>query len=207
MYRLITRSALILAIAVLGGPHGQAVGAPLQLSPGAATGPAPAVHAKIPNNWKLITNRPDPLTEKSSRYVVDMAKTKPVFHGQTITAALVVHCVTVFLNKPSEPELILLFTGLQGIGHINRLPTKYRWDEGRVHSFMLKGTGKTGKRAIALAKLISPVPDVVPSEDPISDIVAAKRLRVEVTFQSAGTVFLDFDVSGANQALDALACP
>lgn len=93
---------------------------------------------------------------------------------------------------------------MEGIGQISNLATEYRWDEGRVHSFTLKGTGKAGTRAIVLPKPISPVPEDVPSEDPISDIVAAKRLRVEVSFQSAGAIFLDFDVSGAAQAIKAV---
>lgn len=198
--------ALILAVAVSVEARAQGAGAPLQLTPGGAAQPAPAVRGKVSSNWKIVTNRPDPLTEKTSRYAVDTPKTKPVLRGRPISAAAVLHCVMVYTNKPSEPELMLLFTGMEGVGHVKNLPTEYRWDEGRIHSFMLKGTGKTGARAIVLPKLISPVPDAVPSEDPISDIIAANRLRVEVTFESAGKVFLDFDVSGAAQALGVVDC-
>jgi hypothetical protein len=206
MWRLIARSAVILTIAASGEARAQRMGAPLGLSPGATAEPAPAVRGKVPSNWKIIANRPDPLTEKASRYAVDTPKTKPVFHGRPISAAAVLHCVTVFTNKPSEPELVILLTGMEGVGHIKNLPTEYRWDEGRIHSFTLKGTGKTGTRAIVLPKLVSPVPDVVPSEDPISDLVTANRLRAEVSLPSAGKIFVDFDVSGAAQALSAVDC-
>jgi hypothetical protein len=206
MLRWLGLSILVLTVSASSDARSQGAGAPLQLSPGGTANLPRENHAKIPGNWKIIVNKPDPLTDKPSRYAVDLPKTKPVFHGQAVTVALVMHCVTVFLNKPSEPELMLLFTGMTGIGHINNLPTNFRWDEGPIHSFMLKGTGKTGARTIVLPRLISPAPELVASQDPVSDIVEAGRLRVEVTFQSAGMVFLDFNVSGAAQAISALAC-
>jgi len=44
------------------------------------------------------------------------------------------------------------------------------------------------------------------NEDPVVDVVAAKRLRVEIDLPSAGGTLLDFNVIGAADAVKAIAC-
>ena len=44
------------------------------------------------------------------------------------------------------------------------------------------------------------------NEDPVADVVAAKRLRVEIDLPSAGATLLDFNVIGAADAVKAIAC-
>jgi hypothetical protein len=43
-------------------------------------------------------------------------------------------------------------------------------------------------------------------EDPVADIVATKQLRIEVDLRTAGVMFLDFNISGAAEAIRAIAC-
>jgi hypothetical protein len=161
-------------------------------------------HAEVAS-WKIIDGHSDPLTDKPSRFAVAMAKSTPAFRGQPVTTALVIRCVTIFTNKPAEPEVMLLFTGLTELGRVRNVVAHYRWDEGPVRDYTLKTAGARGTRAIELPKFTSPT-KLVEGEDPIADIVAAKRFRAEVQFASQGTIVLDINVAGANDAIHALAC-
>src|ERR1700685_1700867 len=132
-----------------------------------------AAHAE-PASWTIINGKSDPLTKKPSRYAVAMPKSAPVFHGQPVTSALIIRCATIFLNKPSEPELMILFTGLTGAERVKRMQTRYRWDEGPVRSYMLKSSGAHGTRAIELPKFTS-ASNLVPAEDPLAGAGTPKR--------------------------------
>jgi len=94
---------------------------------------------------------------------------------------------------------MVLFTSLTGAGHFKKFQTRYRFDEGPVRSMELTSSiGKNYARAIVLPNLGAPAPGV--------EIVGAARLRIEFDFKSAGVTFLDFNVSGAAEALKAIAC-
>jgi hypothetical protein len=164
-----------------------------------------ASYSAFAGQWKIIDGQKDPLTDNTARYAVALPQSNPVFHGQPVTSALVLRCTAVFTNRATEPELMLLFTGLTGLGHIRNVLANYRWDEGPVRSYKLKSGGAHGTRAIELPKLVSPT-KLVEGEDPVTDVVAAKRFRAEVQFASGGSVFLDINVAGANDAIRALAC-
>ena len=161
-------------------------------------------HAEVAS-WKIIDGQKDPLTDKPTRFAVAMAKSTPVFHDQPVTTALGIRCITIFTNKPAEPEVVILFIGLTGLEHVRKVMARYRWDEGPVRDYTLKTAGARGTRMIELPKFTSPT-KLVESEDPIADLVAAKRFRAEVLFASEGKIALDIDVAGANDAIHALAC-
>jgi hypothetical protein len=164
-----------------------------------------AAQAAGGSSWKIIDGQKDPLTEKSARFAVALAQSNPVLHGQPVTGALVIRCTMVFVTQPAEPELMLLFTGLTGLGRVKTALARYRWDEGPIRGYTLKSAGVRGTRAIELPKLVSPT-KLVEGEDPIADVVTAKRFRAEVRFASAETLFLDINVAGANDAIRTLAC-
>jgi hypothetical protein len=195
MRRLTMGSALILAIAIAtwGDVHAQGVGAPLQLTPGAA-----AAHTKIPPNWKIISSQPDPLTGETLRIAQTMPKTTPVIDGKSILTEFVVKC-GIRSNGVERPFLSVRFASLAGVGHFKNFQARYRFDEGPVQVFT--ATSKLGKNHAREFMLDSGPPD------PSVVIASATRLRMEFNFQSAGMTFLDFNVSGAAQALNALACP
>jgi hypothetical protein len=171
----------------------------------AALGFVAATQAAGGSSWTIIDGQKDPLTEKSARYAVALTQSKPVLHGQPVTGALVIRCTTVFVNQSAEPELMLLFTGMTGLGRVKTALTRYRWDEGPIRGYTLKSAGVKGTRAIELPKLVSPT-KLIEGEDPVADVVTAKRFRAEVRFASAATLFLDINVAGANDALRILAC-
>ena len=99
---------------------------------------------------------------------------------------------------------MVLLIGLTKLGYLRNLASRYRFDEGPVHSFRSHATGKQGTRGIVLRKLDMPPNTVL--EDPAGEIVTAKRLRFEVSLDNKSTVFLDFNVTGADDAINALSC-
>jgi hypothetical protein len=159
---------------------------------------AAQARSEVANAWKIINGQRDPLTEQAATFAVKMPTADPVQHGKSITTALVIKCTTAFVSGPTHPELMILFTSLTGRGHAKTMETRYRFDDGPVRDYKLASAGKTGTRAIVLPKFSD--------QDPIADIVAAKRLRVEVNLPETGTTLLDFNVSGASDAIQAISC-
>ena len=148
-------------------------------------------------NWKIVTKK-DELTEQELRFAATTPKSNPMQHGKSVTTILTLRCVTIFLNRPTQPELMILFTSLTGMWHVKNFHTRYRFDEGPVRDYKLSVAGRGGAHAIALPKF--------PNQDPVADLVAAKRLRVEVTLPSGGPTLLDFNVTGAADAVRAISC-
>jgi hypothetical protein len=153
---------------------------------------------KVANGWKIINGQRDPLTEQAATFAVTMPAADPVQHGRPITTALVIKCATAFGPDTTRLELMILFTSLNGGGRTKTIETRYRFDDGPVRDYRLASAGKPGTRAIVLPKFSD--------QDPIADIVAAKRLRVEVNLPETGTTLLDFNVSGASEAIHAVSC-
>ncbi len=158
-----------------------------------------AARAQTASPWKISTEK-DQLSDQTSRFAVTTPKSSPARQGKSVTAALVIRCVAVFLNKPTEPEIMVVFTSLGWMWHIRSLHIRYRFDEGPVRDYKLKAAGRGAPRAIVLPKFSD--------QDPVADLVAAKRLRVEAELPGAGTTLLDFDVAGAGaaDAVRAIAC-
>ncbi len=156
-----------------------------------------AARVQAASAWKISTEK-DQLSDQTSRFAVTMPKPNPARQSKPATAALVVRCVTVFLNKPTEPEIMILFTSLGWMWHVRNLHVRYRFDEGPVRDYKLKAAGRGAARAIVLPKFSD--------QDPVADLVAAKRLRVEAELPGSGTTLLDFDVAGAADAVRAIAC-
>jgi hypothetical protein len=198
MWRLITGSLLILAIAVSGESHAQGVGQPLQLSPDAAAAPARTGHVKVPANWQVIIGRPDPLTGETSPKAQTTPKAPSIVNGKPVPTLLIMRC-GYRVRGLEDASLSVRFASLTGVGHFKKFEARYRFDESDVQQFT--ATSKVGKNHAREFKLDSGNPD------PGIEIAGATRLRMQMNFQSAGVTFLDFNVSGATQALDALACP
>jgi hypothetical protein len=205
---------LIAAAVTPGGVGAQGTGAPLPLGTGHAAAPAPQAPVKLPINWKILTMQPDPLTEQRLPQVMTLPKANPVIDGKSVTTALVMRCSSASKGVP-DPQLIVVFGSLTGVGHFKNFDARYRFDEGPVHDFAAQSViGKNHARAIVLpryldvsdnptlAKIAGPQGQV----DPGIEIAGASRLRMEFNFKSAGAAFLDFNVSGATQAIAALGC-
>jgi hypothetical protein len=192
-------SVLTLAIEIPGNAQAQQAGAPLQLAPSGTEQHGLAISAKLPHNWKIISRRPDPLTDKVTPVAMTRPKSTPVINGRSIPAALTMSCNPNPRLSPG-PVLVVVFDGLTGVGHFKTFASRYRFDEGAVHDFTATTIlGRNHSRAFALP--------LSTRLDPGVEIAVSKRLRLAVNFQTAGTSFLDFDVSGSPQALAALNCP
>ena len=186
----------------------------MQLSPGHASAPAPPASVKLPSNWKLVTGQPEPLTGQSSRQVMTLPKADPIIDGKSVATALIMQCAHAVKGE-QDPQLIVIFTSLTGIGHFKNFSARYRFDEGPVHNFAAQSViGKNHARAIALPRQLdvsdipslAKLPGLQSQVDPGIEVAGASRLRLEFNFQSAGVTFLDFNVSGATQAIGALGC-
>jgi hypothetical protein len=170
----------------------------LQLSPGGGPQPASKADVKIPRNWKIVTGRADPLTDKATRVAMTRPKSTPVINGKSVATALMMDCNPDPRLSPG-PVLVVAFDSLTGVGHFKTFESRYRFDEGPVHDFTATTTlGKNHSRALALP--------LSTRLDPGVEIAVAKRLRLQFNFRMGGVAFLDFDVSGSAQALAALGC-
>jgi len=148
--------------------------------------------------WKVMNAQRDPLTDQTARYAKTTPKSDPIQNGKPVTTALIIKCGTIYVSGPTHPELMILFTSLTGTGHVKNIETRYRFDEGPIRDYKLSSGGKAGARAILLPKLSN--------QDPIADLIAAKRLRVEVNLPHAGMTLLDFNVANASEAIQAISC-
>ncbi len=147
--------------------------------------------------WKIASER-DQLSDRVSRFAVAMPKSDPVMQGKSVTTALIIKCAGVAQTPRAHPELMILFTSLPQTKHTKALATRYRFDDGAVRDYTLKLSGRNGAHAMLLPKFSN--------EDPVADVVAAKRLRVEINLSSTGATLLDFNVTGAADAVKAIAC-
>ena len=200
MLRGLVLSIMSCSVLVSGAARAQAPGAPLQLlHPSEASPKVPgATHAAVPNNWKIVNNGRDPLTERTSRVAITLPKPNSTQKGKSGATGLALVCLSSDANGPTDPAVALIFTSLAGVGHYKRFPINYRFDEGSVTSSVATADiGKGGARRILL-----PTVDM----SPVAAIRAAQRLRVEVDLRTAGIVFLDFNVAGASAAIEAIAC-
>jgi hypothetical protein len=146
--------------------------------------------------WKIATER-DQLSDRVSRFAVTLPKSAPIQKGKSVTTALIIKCGSAFTNGPAHPELMVLFTSLKRT-HMKTIATRYRFDEGPIRDYKLNMTGRNGAYAIVLPKFSD--------QDPIADLAAARRMRVDVSLPGAENTVLDFNVAGAADAVHALAC-
>ena len=143
-----------------------------------------------------------------------LPKSNPVIDGKAVETALVMRC-SIMAKGMQDPQLVVVFTSLTGVGHFKNFDGRYRFDEGPIHGFAAQSiSGKNHGRAISLPRFIDisdipslqKIPGFADQVDPGIEIAGATRLRIEFNFKSAGTSFLDFKVSGASQAISALGC-
>jgi hypothetical protein len=199
MRQSIRLAAYFLIMGMAGNAFAQRADAPLQLAPSGAPRPIPNAALKVPHNWEIVTGRADPLTDKALRFAMSRPKSTPVINGKSVPVALMMSCNPAPGLSPG-PVLAVAFEGLTGAGHFKTFASRYRFDEGAVHDFTATTIlGKNHSRTFALP--------LSTRLDPGVEIAISKRLRLEVNFQTAGTTFLDFNVSGSPQALMALDCP
>src|SRR5208282_192407 len=155
------------------------------------SGEAPA---QIATAWKIEAER-DKLTERESRFALTVPKSDPVMQGKSVTTALIITCAGEAPARPAHAELMILFTSLPRAKHAKAIATRYHFDDGAVRDYKLKVIGRNGAHAMPLPKF--------GNEDPVADVVAAKRLRVEIDLPSERGTLLDFNVTGAADAVKA----
>lgn len=191
--------AFILTIGTAGDTYAQRADAPLRLAPSGAPRPIPNAALNVAHNWKIVTSRADPLTDKVIRLAMTRPRSTPVINGKSAPVALMMSCNPIPRLSPG-PVLVVAFDELTGAGHFKTFAGRYRFDDGAVHDFTATTIlGKKHSRTFGLP--------LSTRLDPGVEITVSKRLRIEVNFQAAGTAFLDFNVSGSPQALAALDCP
>jgi hypothetical protein len=156
-----------------------------------------AARAQGATVWKIVTQR-DQLTDRVSRIAMTLPKSEPRQEGKSVTTALIISCGSPFPNGPTHPQLTILFTPLQHMFHAAAVATRYRFDEGPIRDYKLQIPGKNGSYAVMLPKMSD--------QDPVADLVAARRLRAEVYLPHTTNVLLDFNVVGAADAVKAIAC-
>ena len=152
---------------------------------------------EVANPWRITTER-DQLTGEVARLAVTTPKADSVAEGKSAATALIIQCGRAFQTGPTHPEVLILLASFAGTRHVRSVHARYRFDDGPVRDYTLDVSSKGDARAIMLPKFSD--------QDPAADLVAAKRLRVEIAVPRAGASLLDFDVAGGGDAVRAISC-
>jgi hypothetical protein len=155
-----------------------------------------AASAQNPTAWKITTQQ-DQLADRVSRIALTLPKTGPVQDGRSVTTALIISCGSPLLTGPTHPQLTMLFTPVEHMFHVDAATTRYRFDDGPIREYKLGIPGRNKAYAVQIPKFSD--------QDPIADLVAAKRLRAQV-YLPPHDQLLDFNVIGAAEAVKAIAC-
>jgi hypothetical protein len=154
-------------------------------------------HAEGATAWRIF-NQHDPLSDRVSRVAGAQPKSEPQQDGKAVTTALFISCGSAFPNGPTHPQLTILFTPLKHMFHVDAVTTRYRFDEGPIRQYSLQIPGRNNSYVVMLPKFSD--------QDPIADLVAARRLRAEIFLPHTTNILLDFNVVGAADAVKAIAC-
>ena len=135
----------------------------------------------------------DPLTKEKHPYMSSAGHGAIRQFGRTVTSQLIVFCVQLPNEGVPYPAVDLFFSEKVGLGELN---ARFRFDDGLVHVREMEGNGNQ-------FRLLSGYRG---AEYGLDEIKPSKKLRTQVSLPWAGDPVIEFDTTGASEALNRLDC-
>jgi hypothetical protein len=145
--------------------------------------------------WKTNSTT-DPLTKEKHPYMSSAGQGAIRRFGHSVTSRLVVYCVPLPNQGVPFPSVDLWFSEKVAVGD---LKARFRFDTGLVH---------VGEMESDSGNQFSLLRGLVGSEFNLywDEFKTSNKLRIQVGLPWAGDTVIEFDTSGASEALDKIPC-
>jgi hypothetical protein len=144
--------------------------------------------------WKTNSTT-DPLTKEKHPYMSSAGHGAIRQFGRTVSSQLVIYCVPLPEQGVPFPTVDLWFSEKVAVGDVK---ARFRFDTGLVHMREMGGSD-SGNQFSLLRGLVG-------FEFGLDEFKASKKLRTELSLPWAGDTVIEFDTSGASEALDKMPC-
>jgi len=148
--------------------------------------------------WKA-NSITDPLTKEKHPYMSSAGHGAIRQFGRTVSSQLIIYCVQLPEQGVPYPSVDLLFSEKVGVGD---LTARFRFDTGLVHVREMEAS-HNGNQFPLLTGLGS---ILIQYKEPFDEFKTSKKLRTEVSLPWAGDTVIEFDTSGASEALNKMPC-
>ena len=148
--------------------------------------------------WKANSTT-DPLTKEKHPYMSSAGKGAIRQFGHNVTSQLIIYCVQLPNQGVPYPSADLLFSERVGVGGVT---ARFRFDTGLVHVREMEAS-HNGNQFSLLTGLGG---ILIQYKGPFDEFKTSKKLRTEVSLPWAGDTVIEFDTSGASEALDGIPC-
>ena len=157
-----------------------------------------ALSSQVANaTWKP-SSYTDPLTKEKHSYMSSAGKGTIRQFGHTVSSQLIIFCVPLPEQGVPFPAVDLLFSERVGVGD---LTAQFRFDDGLVHVREMGAESHNGNQFSLLLDLGS-----VEYQSSFDEFKTSKKLRTQVSLPWAGDTVIEFDTSGASEALNKIPC-
>jgi len=143
--------------------------------------------------WKA-NSVTDPLTKEKHPYMSSAGKGAIRQFGHTVTSRLVILCA-----QPPEqgvPYLLVVLWFSEDVA-VGDVQTRFRFDTGLVHARGIKASSDNSRNQFTLLRRGS---------DELEEFETSQKLGTELSLPWAGDTVIEFDTSGASEALDKMPC-
>jgi hypothetical protein len=155
-----------------------------------------AITSQIANaTWKTNSTT-DPLTKEKRPYMSSAGHGAIRQFGRTVSSQLVIYCVPLPNQGVPFPSVDLWFSEKVAVGNAK---ARFRFDTGLVH---------VGEMESDRGNQFSLLRGLKASESNLywDEFKTSNKLRVQVDLPWAGGTVIEFDTSGASEALDKIPC-
>jgi hypothetical protein len=145
--------------------------------------------------WKA-NSETDPLTKERRPYMSSAGQGAIRQFGHTVSSQLIIHCAFPFEQGVPHLSVDLRFSDSVAVGGVK---ARFRFDTGPVHEREIRaGSGNQ------FPFLVGSGSDE--SKTSFHEFKTSKKLRTQVKLPWAGDTVIEFDTSGASEALNRIPC-
>jgi hypothetical protein len=139
----------------------------------------------------------DPLTKEKHTYMSSAGHGAIRQFGHTVSSQLIIFCVQLPNQGVPYPGVDLLFSERVAVGDLN---ARFKFDTGLVHVREMEAS-HNGNQFSLLAGLA-----LVEYQSYFDEFKTSNKLRTQVSLPWAGDTVIEFDTSGASEALSKIPC-
>jgi hypothetical protein len=145
--------------------------------------------------WKA-NSITDPLTKEKRPYMSSAGHGAIRQFGHTVSSQVIIHCAYPPEQGIPFPSVDLLFSENVAVGDVK---ARFRFDTGLVHEREMEALGGNQFRLLVGLGLVE-------YQSEFEEFKTSKKLRAQVSLPWAGDTVIEFDTSGASEALDKMPC-